>query len=70
MQKIVFVDVGDYKVDFIYMFDNGNFWIFIFFMGNKAVQIIEGDFIYVRFQCVYQNVVNFLFIVVDGVGFV
>lgn len=70
MQKIVFVDVGDYKVDFIYMFDNGNFWIFIFFMGNKVVQIIEGDFIYVRFQCVYQNVVNFLFIVVDGVGFV
>lgn len=70
MQKIVFVDVGDYKVDFIYMFDNGNFWIFIFFTGNKVVQIIEGDFIYVRFQCVYQNVVNFLFIVVDGVGFV
>lgn len=70
MQKTVFVDVGDYKVDFIYMFDNGNFWIFIFFMGNKVVQIIEGDFIYVRFQCVYQNVVNFLFIVVDGVGFV
>ena len=64
-QKTALVDVGDHKADFIHMPDNGNFWTFIPLTGNKAAQTIEGDFIHARFQRVYQNVANFLFIAAD-----
>ncbi|ESA61952.1 hypothetical protein HMPREF1591_04300 [Escherichia coli 113303] len=49
--------------------DNGNFWTFIPLTGNKAAQTIKGDFINARFQRVYQDVANFLFIAADGAGF-
>ena len=68
-QKTALVDVGDHKADFIHMPDNGNFWTFIPLTGNKAAQTIKGDLINARFQRVYQNVANFLFIAADGAGF-
>ena len=68
-QKTALVDMGDHKADFIHMPDNGNFWTFISLTGNKAAQTIKGDLIHARFQRVYQNVTNFLFIAADGAGF-